>query len=108
LKSTIRADLTETEIRYDLDVQAYNDLRQENCSCPRLLVLLMLPADENRWLSQTSEELTVRHCAYWISLKGSQATTATSSVRIAIPLANVFSVDALTRLLQRAAERRDP
>src|SRR5205807_7035486 len=107
LKSTTGAVLTETEVRYDLEVQAYNDLRNENCPCPRLLVVLIMPADEARWLSQTPEELTLRHCAYWISLKGHPPTMSTSTIRIAIPLANVFSVDAVTRLIRRAAERKD-
>jgi hypothetical protein len=42
LRSTTRATVTETEIRYDLDVQTYGDLRDETCRCPRLLVVLLI------------------------------------------------------------------
>jgi Domain of unknown function (DUF4365) len=108
LKSTTRAVVTDTEVRYDLDVQTYNDLRDDNGRCPRLLVVLIMPAEEARWLSQTPEELTLRHCAYWISLKGYPPTTAASTIRIAIPLTNIFSVAELTRLMQQAGERKDP
>jgi hypothetical protein len=107
LKSTGRAAVSTTALTYDLEVQAYRDLCNPNCPCPRILVVLVLPADETRWLTQTSEELTLRHCAYWISLKGSAPTTATSAVRIAIPLANVFSVEAVTGLMQRVREGSD-
>jgi hypothetical protein len=107
LKSTTRAAVKAAEVRYDLDVQSYNDLRDENCPCPRLLVVLILPAEEAQWVSQTTEELTLRHCAFWISLKGHAPTSATSTVRVTIPLANVFSAEEVTRLMQRAAERKD-
>jgi hypothetical protein len=107
LKSTTRAAVTDTEVRYDLEVQAYNDLRDETCPCPRLLVVLVLPAEEADWLSQTAEELVLRHCAYWISLKGRPPTKARSTTRIGIPLANVFSVAEVIRLMQQAAERTD-
>jgi DNA primase len=63
--------------------------------------------DEAEWLSQSAEALTLRHCAYWMSLRGFPSTTATSTIRIPIPLANRFSVDAVQRLMQRVAERRD-
>ena len=102
LRSTTRAVVTDTEIRYDLDVQTYNDLRDANCRCPRLLVVFLMPAEETRWLSQSPDELTLRHCAYWISLRESPPTTATRTIRIAIPLTNIFSVDAVRRLLQQA------
>jgi hypothetical protein len=102
LKSTTRAAITGTEVRYDLDVQTYDDLRDERSRCPRLLVLFIMPAEEARWLSQTTEELTLRQCAYWMSLTGQPPTTATSTVRIAIPLTNIFSVDELKRMMQRA------
>jgi hypothetical protein len=99
LKSTTQAAVTDTEVRYDLDVQTYNDLRDENCRCPRLLVVFIMPAEEARWLSQTQEELVLRRCAYWLSLKGQPPTTATSTVRIAIPLTNIFSAEELRRLM---------
>src|SRR5438477_12171958 len=45
LKSTTRARLTGAEVSYDLDVRAYNVLRVETRTCPRILVLLVLPED---------------------------------------------------------------
>src|SRR5579862_3063647 len=55
LKSTTRAIEDDTEIRYDLDVKAYDDLREDMDNCPRYLVLLVLPDEESRWLEQSPE-----------------------------------------------------
>jgi hypothetical protein len=51
LKSTGRAAVGETALTYDLDVRAYHDLCHPDYPCPRILVVLVLPADETRWLT---------------------------------------------------------
>jgi hypothetical protein len=102
LKSTTRGDVRDTVVAYDLEVRAYNILRQENINRPRILVLLLLPEHEGDWLNQTEEALIVRRCAYWASLRGAKPLTAQTTVRILIPRANVFSVESLRALLDRA------
>ncbi len=106
LKSTTRAIVSDTHVIYDLDVDTYNDLRDTDRPTLLILVLFVMPVDEVFWLSQTSEHLCLRHCAYWVSLRGSPPSTATSSLRITIPRTNVFSVEALTDLLKQARERK--
>ena len=88
-------------VHYDLEVPMYELLRAE-AQIPCLLVVLVLPEDESLWLSQSVEELIVRRCAFWYSLRGASPTTATSKVRIHIPLTQVFSVDALRSFVHRA------
>jgi Domain of unknown function (DUF4365) len=104
LKSTTRAEVRETSVVYDLDARAYNILRQANTNRPRILVLLVLPEAESEWLSQTEDALLLRRCAYWISLRGAEPSTAQTTVRITVRRANVFSVDSLQALLVRARE----
>ena len=106
LRSTTRGSVTTTGVTYDLAVDTYNYLRKVSAGCPRLLIVYIMPEDEGEWLSQSPDELCLRHCAYWLSVEGAPATPATSTIRISIPLANVFSVDALKALLQQAAQRR--
>jgi hypothetical protein len=101
LKSTTRAEFREAEVLYDLDVRTYNLLRQE-ANRARLLVLLVLPDDEALWLSQSVDELILRRCAFWMSLRGWAATTNQTTVRIPIPHENVFSAGALQRLMAEA------
>jgi Domain of unknown function (DUF4365) len=106
LKSTTRAKVTKSAVAYDLDVEGYDILRESDPSCLRYLVVLVLPADESQWFCQTSEELVIRHCAYWLSLEGRPAKTAKRTVRVSIPLANVLSVEAVQDLLQQAKRRQ--
>jgi hypothetical protein len=108
LKSTMQASVTDSAVKYDLEVDAYEYLRRSEPFCPRILVVLVLPADEDEWVKQSPEELTIRQCAYWLSLTGAPATTATKTIRVAIPPENVFSVQAVQALLQRIKERREP
>ena len=53
-------------------------------------------------------DLSLRHCAYWMSLKGYSPRTAIRTIRIAIPLTNVFSVEALLSLMERVREKERP
>lgn len=108
MKSTTRASVTETAIAYDLDVDGYNYLRAVTTGCPRILVVYVMPAEEEEWLGQSPHELSLRHCAYWLSLEGYPATTSTRTTRVAIPLANVFSVEAVRTLLRQVPTRRRP
>jgi len=109
LKSTTRAEVRDTEVAYDLEVRAYNLLRQPVLSGGvRLLVLLLLPDDESQWLTLSEDELFLRRCAYWISLRGATATTATTTIRITIPRTNVFSPEAVRRLMDLIEQGRFP
>jgi hypothetical protein len=102
LKSTTRAEVRDTVVLYDLEVRAYDWLRQEVGDRPRLLVVLVLPEDEALWLSQSVDELILRRCAYWMSLRGAAPTTNQATIRIPIPQANVFSAESLRRLMAEA------
>ena len=98
-KSTTTRSLTNTDVVYDLDVKAYDDLRDPQVGCPRILVLLVLPEDENQWTEQTEDHLLVRHAAYWLSLNGRGPTANQKTVRMTLPRINLFSVQALETLM---------
>ena len=101
LKSTTRALPDGESVTFDLDVKNYDDLRDPDVRCPRLLVLLVQPEGEDLWLTQSEEELVLRHCAYWVSLKGRDPTTNQRTVRVTIPRQNVFTVESLRALFER-------
>jgi hypothetical protein len=98
LKSTTRADVGLTHLTYDLAAVNYEDLRTPGLQVPRFLVVLVLPEDEADWVSQSPDALILRHCAYWWSLRGQPTTTASRSVRLSIPLTNIFSAAAVRGL----------
>jgi len=100
-KCTTLADIHGAFVKYDLEVRAYEDLRDIEAPCHRILVVLVLPEDDSEWLAQTEEELLLRRCAYWYSLRGREHTKRRRTVRLSIPRANVFSPEALRGIMDR-------
>jgi hypothetical protein len=104
-KSTTARNLSATDVVYDLDVRNYDDLRDPQVGCPRILVLLVLPEEEGRWVEQTEDRLLMRHGAYWLSLKGRGPTVNQKTVRVLLPRANLFSAQALEILMGKVRGR---
>jgi hypothetical protein len=107
-KSTTRAAVGETDVAYDMEVKAYEDLRDPEVEFPRILVLLVLPEDEVEWLGLTEEHLLLRRCAYWLNLHGAAPTDNKNTVRVFVPRANVFSPEALGQIVERIKRREQP
>jgi hypothetical protein len=101
LKSTTSAEVGETQVRYDLEVNAYDTLQASNILVPRILVLVVLPREEREWVRVSEDGLIIRRCGYWMSLLGEPATTASRTIRLAIPRSNLFSVDGLQGIVTR-------
>jgi hypothetical protein len=109
LKSTTRAEVRDAQVIHDLEVRAYNVLRQAVVGLtPRILVLLVLPEDESQWTTQTVDELILRRCAYWLSLRGAEPTTAQTTIRITVPRMQVFSAEAIEVLMSRLQQGEMP
>ena len=100
LKCTARDVLEKNSIKYPLIIKNYHDLRI-NSLVPRILVIVLVPEKVTDWIKQTEEELCLRYCAYWISLRGMPDTTNTTNVTIEIPRSNQFTPDALQTIIQR-------
>lgn len=79
----------------------YDDLRTETVAVPRILVVLFLPKDATEWLRHSPDELALRRCAYWESLRGAPAVTATSGTTVKLPKTHAFSPDGLAELARR-------
>ncbi|MCU6792410.1 DUF4365 domain-containing protein [Paenibacillus sp. WQ 127069] len=100
LKATINWDLEDTSIVYDLEADTYNKLiyRHINSSTPCLLVVLCLPRNKSDWMHISEEGLNLRKCCYYYYVNG-EATENKSSFRIRIPRTNIFSPDAVVKLI---------
>lgn len=101
-KSTTAAEPTPGEIRYDLDVKNYEDLRYQagrDWRAPFVLVLFVMPPGEDEWLSLDETELRLRGCCYWLSLAAHPPTANKRTVRVAIPRTNRFTPDGLRRIM---------
>jgi hypothetical protein len=101
IKSTTTAIIDEFEIKYDLDINVYNDLRDDSkYMAPRILVLHVQAKQQDQLLKQSENALTLKGCSYWLSLKGRKNVTNTRMVRIHIPRKNIFSEDQLSKIMK--------
>lgn len=87
--------------------QRYNDLRCETLTVARVLVVLFLPEDAAEWLTHAPEQLVLRRCAYWQSLRGAPEISADSAI-IKLPKTQAFSPDSLIELARRLSRRDFP
>lgn len=101
IKSTTLAIHAETEVKYDLDASAYDDLRDTVVFTPRILVLHVQPKEDRDRLRLTPDGLTLAGRCYWMSLRGYPEVSNTSSVRISIPRTSVLSEDGLRDMMER-------
>ena len=93
---------------YDLPVNNYDALRDEHCTAPHYLVVLLLEQDESRWLETTLDALVIRRCAYWLDLRGKPATSNRTTIQVELPVEQRFDVAALHSMMQSASARIRP
>jgi hypothetical protein len=107
LKSASRV-LTDdgTRFSYLLPLHQYDHLRAIDANAPLILVLLILPQDAEKWISQDDESLVSRKCAYWTSLYGAPIVTVEKPT-VYVPKANILGVEALRSLLGKFSRREE-
>jgi hypothetical protein len=110
LKATVGQPADDgTHFSYFLSgVNRYNDLRSATVSVARILVVLFLPADAQDWLGHSADQLVLRRCAYWQSLRGAPDITTSSGTTVKLPKTQVFSPDGLAQLAVRLSRRDIP
>lgn len=104
VKSTATASGSDAAIRYPLKRKNYDELIPTDLLAPRLLVLIVVPADPTTWLALSPEALVLRHCAYWASLRGLPATANESTVTVQVLRANLFDTENLIGLMRTINE----
>jgi hypothetical protein len=99
LKCTATPNVIDGTIRFPLPAKNYDDLIPENVSVPRILVVVLVPVHVTDWFSLNDESLTLRNCAYWVSLRGLEPSENEVSVTVSVPLAQRFDVKALSAMM---------
>ena len=103
LKATINLQRLQTgEYSYSLKAGNYAQLIGD-CHVPRILIVLELPRDPDKWLEVSDDELRLRRRAYWCSLAGKADVENKAAIAIHLPKEQVFNVEALKKLMDRAA-----
>ena len=104
LKATVNlGDPVDGDFRFPLKIDNYNKLRIPT-QTPRLLVVLDLPREQERWMTITTEELVLRRRAYWVDLKGCEESDNRFSITVRIPSENLFDVDSLKSLMEQSRQ----
>jgi hypothetical protein len=107
-KCTAKQKPSEPEFSFPLELKNYNDLRPANVMVPRILVVVLVPDDLNDWTNHCEDELTLRRCGYWYSLRGMGDTQNETSVTLKVPRTNSFSVVGLQAIMSRVATQGYP
>lgn len=90
---------------FDLPVKNYDELRSsEEFQVPRILVVVVVPDDAARWVSATEQELVMRHCGYWKSLRGEPASGNDTMQRVKLSRSARFHVDQVKDIMDSIRE----
>ena len=107
LKATAQDIRHGDHLSFSLPADDYNALCDDRLYNARILVVVTLPGDPLRWLFQHDRAMLMRHCGYWVSLKG-QPPTNQGSKTVLLPLSQKFDVKGLCGLLQRIGDGEAP
>jgi hypothetical protein len=88
---------------FDLKAKNHEDLRHADLQVPRILVVVAVPEELNDWLHHDEEHMLMRYCAWWVSLRGADASSNTATVRVQVPRAQRLDVAGLTGIMSRVA-----
>jgi Domain of unknown function (DUF4365) len=107
--STVARDIvtTKEDFAFQLDNKDLSKLNISTPHIPRLLVVLLLPKDQSAWLRASHEELTLRHCAYWVNLEG-VSVTGQERTTVRISLDHMFDDRALCEIMRKVGAGEKP
>jgi hypothetical protein len=103
--TSISSYIKKKHFNYPLAVHNYTRLIHPNPCATQLLIVVYIPKDLTRWTDMTEDGNILRHCAYWISLKGKASTTNKETVTIPIPRENLLTPQSLQAIMQRIADK---
>jgi hypothetical protein len=103
LKATVTSPVDSgTHLSYFLSgLNRYNDLRSDALAVHRILIVMFLPNVDSQWLSITENELILKKCAYWVSLRGAGSSTNGTGQTIYLPKVQIFNPDSLLDICAR-------
>lgn len=87
-------------IHYPVPIKNYNDLRV-NAINPRILIVTLTPKNRPDRLSITQDSMVAKYCAYYYNLKNEPDVSNIDNKTVEIPLANIFTPQKLTELMNK-------
>ena len=102
VKCTSSTDIVNKDvIKYPLPVQNYNRLRAIKTLVPQLLIIVLVPKKISEWLKTSEQEMLIKKCGYWVSLKGNPETKNSSTITVSIPRKNLFTPQNLSLIMKK-------
>ena len=103
LKCTENWRENDDNIIFDLKNKNYNDLLENNQGATkRMLVVMLMAKEQDKWIDHSTESLIIRKCAYWKSLVGmTPVEDIKSTTAISIPKTNLFSQNTIEEIMQK-------
>lgn len=108
VKCTADVALETDRFSYPLPVKNYDDLRDANVLVPRVLMVVRVPADVDRWVVGQDDRLCLHHCGYWASLRGMPGTENAQTVSIRIDRVNRIDPGSLHGIMERIGAGGEP
>ena len=91
----------EDDFGFELKLKNYDDLRDDRVEVKRILVVVLVPDELAEYLGESEQELTLRRCGYWLSLRGFPPTENETGKTVRIPRSQRFTVESLQAIMQR-------
>lgn len=85
----------------------FDFFRYETPTVHRVVVVMNLPRSVDDWLSASHDHLRVHHAAYWVSIRGREASDA-QNVTVRVPRTQVFDDVALCNIMARIGQGGAP
>lgn len=109
LKATVKQPTDDgTHLSYFVPgIRRYDKLRDDHREPVRLLVVLFLPREHPEWLECTEDQLVLKRCAYWASIRNADASDNDSGKTVKIPKDQILKPENLKTLVNRLAHGDD-
>jgi len=108
VKCTARLN-NNSRISYQFDAESYNCLAtpRDRLQVPRIIVIVLVPEDNNKWVEQDTDKLLMRYCGYWVSIMGKPLVNEKGSKSVVFPREQIFSVENLKNIMTKVGNKQD-
>ncbi|WP_194521935.1 DUF4365 domain-containing protein [Cellulosimicrobium sp. JZ28] len=108
LKATSQfAGVNSEHVEVRLSRARYDYYRSTDVTIPRIVVAMSQPREQDDWVDVSHDALTVRHAAYWVSLRGAEARE-TEYVNVRVPRSQIFDDKSLCDMMCRIGQGGHP
>ncbi|WP_299167918.1 DUF4365 domain-containing protein [uncultured Arthrobacter sp.] len=96
-----------THISSNMRADRYEEFASTDPSVNRIAVIMSLPTEQASWLEASHDYLALKHCCYWVNLRGAPASTA-ARPSFNARREDIFDDVALCGIMQRIGQGGQP